>query len=417
MLLLLLLLLLLRAFPGLPRTFRTFRTFQRARTRHGRDGARGMSADALLKEAEAALKTGLFNWTPDYLLAGPKFEQAAQQLRATGRVEEAVKAYERAAECHVKPGAAGWEAAARCVENAGRALAHAGQQDKAAGMYVREAGVYMENGVPERAMEALGRAAQACEVAGNGDKALQHLARAAELLPTDEDAQVQARFVVRGLEILRALVNKYTKLGNFPEAIKAAVRARDMMLRNKQTTSAYKMTLALIVLYIARGDTAAAQKLLNEAFDDSAFLRTDEAAAAEDLVKAYAAMDSEAVKKAGASRACSSIEREVAYLARQLDPLKRLGAQPAPAPASAVAAAAPTEPLPAADAKKASLFAPAAGKGGAAKSASAATPAAAVPAPPPQPQPQPQESTNPFDALMPTHDAGVTADDDVPDLR
>lgn len=290
-----------------------------ARARGEREDVMGDPARRLLAEADELLKTSVWRWTPDYIQAGATFDKAGASLRASGQSDAACRAYERAVDCHLK--GSGWESAVRSLAEAGKSL-----PARSADLARREAKLCLENGAKDRAADALARASAALEAGGDAATGLDLLCEAADLVDPDPDS---GRNLVRGLEILRGLINRLVKAGRLPEAVRTATKLRTALVNAKQTSSMYKVILTLIILHLARGDVAAAQIQLNDAFQDSAFLRTDECAAAEDIVKAWLAMDAETVKKIGASRTCTNLEREVGYLARQLDPLRRVGGKAA----------------------------------------------------------------------------------------
>lgn len=56
----------------------------------------------LLERANTALKTTMFQWSPDYLVAAPLFEQAAEIYKQLGDLPKAIEYFQKAAEAHEK---------------------------------------------------------------------------------------------------------------------------------------------------------------------------------------------------------------------------------------------------------------------------------------------------------------------------
>ena len=59
-------------------------------------------AKNLSERATNALKTSVFSWNPDYLVAAPLYEQSAELYRSVGELDSALGLMLRAAECHEK---------------------------------------------------------------------------------------------------------------------------------------------------------------------------------------------------------------------------------------------------------------------------------------------------------------------------
>lgn len=59
-------------------------------------------ARQLVERANKNLQTSVFQWNPDYLVAGPQLEQAADLYRQIGDLEEAMDKVLKAADCHEK---------------------------------------------------------------------------------------------------------------------------------------------------------------------------------------------------------------------------------------------------------------------------------------------------------------------------
>lgn len=73
-------------------------------------GIPGLSAEArrkkqdeakgLVERGNAAMKTSVFQWSPDYLVAAPLYEQAADLYKQIGEGDASYEYYLKAAQCH-----------------------------------------------------------------------------------------------------------------------------------------------------------------------------------------------------------------------------------------------------------------------------------------------------------------------------
>jgi len=326
----------------------------------------------LVQQADEALKVSMFKWAPDHLEAAALFEKAGAAYRAAGDGANACTCYERAAKSHASQGGLGWHRQAQALENGAKAF-----PARAADLYQASAKLYLDNAEVEGAVDTLGRAAAAVE-ASDANAALAMYVRAADLVQVGDG---YTRGMARSIEVLRSALARLVKARKLPEAIAVG---RKLMSANellKQGNAVHKMHLAICILLLARGDVAAAQQELSAASADMEFIRSDEYEVADELLRAWTALDSEKVRAQTHSKVVINIEREVAMLARELDPLK---GRTAPAPAAAPLATS-------------------------AKPARAAVQESA----PPHKQAEP---TRPPQPAEPGHSA-MDDDDDLPDLR
>jgi hypothetical protein len=274
---------------------------------------------ALVRAAEDALKTSMFNWSADHLAAGALFERAGNAFRTQGAQEPAALAYERAAKSHGSSGGQGWEAQAKALDQAARCV-----PARAPEFFQKASRVFVEHGDLDGGADALGRAAAAMD-ALDAQGALDLHIKAADMVAVGDSFH---KGLPRGQEILRFALNRLTKAKRLPDAVKVALKLQTSQLVMKQSNSVHKSHLILVVLYLARGDVAAAQKQLDAATEDSEFMRSDEYEACDDLLRAWGQFDGEKVKSVTHLKIVSGIEREVAMLARELDPVRGMGGRP-----------------------------------------------------------------------------------------
>jgi len=277
----------------------------------------------LMKEAEDCIKTSWMKWDQDYITAGMLFEQAGKLYRAKGEGELAMGAYLKAAKSHLSKGGKGFEAAAKAYEEAARSY-----PPKSAEMYAKSVELLMSNGSADQAFDAMSKSAETMERAGDVDNALNTYAKASDLISVDEGAP--GKTLIRALEVNQTAFKKLVGGKRFPEAIKSGLKLLKINKALNQEYSARKMVLSLTILYLARADVAAAKKLISAELENAEFMRSDEARAAEELVEAWENFDSDDVRKVAEGRTVISLEHQVALLAREIDPLKKLGGQGPP---------------------------------------------------------------------------------------
>ena len=74
-------------------------------------------AEKAFKKGEAAIKTGIFRWSPDYMEACMQFDKASKAFKTAGDKKRAVEAYLKMAECSEKQNE-NWSAGESLVEAA-----------------------------------------------------------------------------------------------------------------------------------------------------------------------------------------------------------------------------------------------------------------------------------------------------------
>jgi len=312
-----------------------------------------------LAEARAALRTSIFKWSPDHVVAGAFFDRAAVSFKAAGDAAAAADAYLSAAESHAA--AENDAAAAKSLESAGDLFAAlAADQDseegieaarassqRATGLFSRSASLYRELGEAGRAAAVLSKQARALSDAaerlprvhkaraGLEADALRTYLAACEVLETGGK-------LAFSLDTLRNTLNFAVKMERWKDALDVIDHMLPVYAQLKQRAGSFKLRLSKVVLQLRRNDLTAARSAFQEGFDDVDYLRSDECAAAEDLLKAWEQMDEDTTKAVLSRPIFNFLERQVSLVARSLGPFQSsvdagaLGAAPtAQAPTAA----------------------------------------------------------------------------------
>jgi hypothetical protein len=306
--------------------------------------------------ARAALQTSLLKWSPDYVSAAHELDKASAAFKLAGEPREAAAAAEQAAEAHLKSGHGGEVGAARSLERAGELLAEHGAAVAAASS-IAEGVQDLERAAAllERAKLLYREGGEAAKAASCGSARGKALSAAAEALPEGHARREalladalesflgacaileDAGRVAFSLDTFRHALNQTVKQRRWADAIRVADKMLAPLAQLKQKSAVHKMRLTKVVLSLKRNDLAGARNAFRDGFDDPDYLRSDECAAAEDLVRAWEMGDEAAVRELVTTRQVFNfLERQVSVCARDLSPYtsapERPSAQAAPAP-------------------------------------------------------------------------------------
>ncbi|GBG27727.1 Gamma-soluble NSF attachment protein [Hondaea fermentalgiana] len=285
--------------------------------------------------AKSALKTSMFKWSPDYVSAAHAYEKAAISFKAAGEPAESAEAYEKAAEAHAK--AENEAGAAKCWESAADIrLGFFRDQSKgiegglaeakaAAALFGQAAMVYREEGMAAQASSALTKKGQALadgaaslpEAHKERDplltEALQNMLAACEVLELHNK-------LVFSKDTYRNALNLVVKMRRWGDAIQVLSKMIPVYKDLNQTSGSHKLRLSAVIIHLQRNDLTAARAAFREGFDDADYLRSEECAAAEDLLRAWEALDVDEVRAVIARPVFTFLERQVALVARDLSP-------------------------------------------------------------------------------------------------
>jgi len=314
-----------------------------------------------LAAAKAALKTGLFKWSPDWTLAASAYEKAAVSFKAAGEPVDCVAAYQEGAHAYLKQGsdfaaAKCWEMAAEvslglAKANKGSVTEAVAQAKQAATDYGQAFSLYRVGGEASKAASCMSNKARALAFAAESlpeshnersellNQSLEGFLDACEVLESGGKAAFS-------LDTFRHSLNFMVKLKQWKSALKIMDRMLPVLEQLRQTSAIHKTRLSKVIVNLQRNDITSARNAFREGFDDADYLRSDECAAAEDLINAWEAMDEEAVKQVVKRQVFQFLERQISLVAHFLSPYTASSDEPlmstAPAASTTIVSSAPT---------------------------------------------------------------------------
>jgi len=286
-----------------------------------------------LHDAKLALKTNLFKWSPDYLSAAMSYEKAAVSFKASRSLDDSVEAHMSASEMHLKMG--NEAGCAKNLEQAGSCLmegnssqgieARLKELERAADCYGRAAGLMREEGENGKAAANFGLQAKAYVAALDSlpdahtkreamiQGALQSYFASVDLYETSGRQAF-------GVDTLRGLLAFTIKIQQWNKTIEVLIKIMEVFKALKQDSTIHKLHFSTVIVNLKRNDFVAAQTSFRAGFDDNSYLRSDECAAAEDLLRAWENGDEEQVRNILRRPVMNFLERQITLLARDLSP-------------------------------------------------------------------------------------------------
>jgi len=283
----------------------------------------------------AALKTSLFKWSPDYVSAAYAFEKAAVSFKAAGDPDQAGEAARRGASAHSKT--ENEAAAAKCLELAADALlarasstgaeilAATQDAERAAALLSEASGLYRVAGELSKAANVMSSKAKALETAADrlpkaNESRAKLLQQALEAYLGACDLLESSGRVAFSLDTFRHALNFVVKAERWADALLVIDRLFPVYAKLNQRSATHKARLSKVILNLKRNDLTAARNAFREGFDDNDYLRSDECAAAEDLVRAWESMNEDQVREVTNRPVFKFLDRQLAILAQDLSP-------------------------------------------------------------------------------------------------
>uniref|UniRef100_A0A7S2S7I3 Gamma-soluble NSF attachment protein n=1 Tax=Mucochytrium quahogii TaxID=96639 RepID=A0A7S2S7I3_9STRA len=336
-----------------------------------------------MAQGEEALKTSMFKWSPDYISAAHAFGKAATSFKVAREFDLCVNACERAAQAHAKAGSD--LGAAKCWEQAGDVLLQKSKDnstkiedtvndaERAAGFYGQACLLYREAADNGKAASCLNNKARALSEAAENlprdNKRREELLNQAleGFLSSCEIMEMCGRLAF-SVDTFRHTLNFVVKLERWKDAIMVMKKMIPVYESLKQSGGLYKLRLSMVIINLRRNDAIAARNSFREGFDDAGYLRSDECAAAEDLLNAWEKEDIEAIQGVLKRQVFHFLERQISIVAHHLDPFtvgdnssyappKATPAQQAPVAAKIAQDPPAAPPMASNDGGKESLFA------------------------------------------------------------
>jgi len=265
-------------------------------------------------QAEKALK---HSWTSlkfsaDYLTASMEYAQAATKFRAANMLAEATKAWIRSAETKIQ-----------CNDQfgAGRAYESAGQISEGSA----------PAGGPEVAAEHWKKAIQCFRLAGKGEIAAKLLLKLAVLSDKQKNVAAAKEAFEEAIEVYQDDEKEYNlgevykqyigflvRVALYEDALAAMDRHAKLLVRQRQLPFAHKELLAKVVLLLHLTDTVRAEEALSPQVQVEGWFKSNECEAGHKLVDGFREYDAELVETVVKDQVFSSLQIEVARMARQL---------------------------------------------------------------------------------------------------
>ncbi|KAL7640354.1 UNVERIFIED_CONTAM: hypothetical protein RMT77_008625 [Armadillidium vulgare] len=258
---------------------------------------------AHIREAEKSLKTGLLKWKPDYDIAADEYNAAATCYKAARQFAQSRDCLLKAAENYKI--CRSFFSAAKCVEHAALASKEIGDIDSIASLSERAAGLYRNHGVPDTAALALDKGAKMIE-GQNVEKALHLYKYAVEIVMTEDRPRQAAEYQCK---VSRHLI----KLQRYDEAVDSIRQELSFYQQGENTGAMGRLSVGLVLVQLARGDTIAAEKAFREWGGCAEF---EEVQTVNSLIQGFDEQDGDMVLKALNSAFIKHMDVEYAKLAK-----------------------------------------------------------------------------------------------------
>ncbi|XP_017885180.1 gamma-soluble NSF attachment protein [Ceratina calcarata] len=279
--------------------------------------------NAHIRQAEKSLKTSLLKWRPDFEVAAEEYSTAATCFRIAKSYKQCKECLMKAADCHKENKS--WFHAAKCIEQAVLICKEMGNLTDVPKLANRACNLYQMHGSPESGANVLDKAGKMLE-ATEPKEALDLFSHAANVVMGEDSPRHAAEYMSK---VARLLV----KLQMYDEAANAIRKEIGMHQQIDHGPSIGRLTVALVLVQLARGDQVAAEKAFKEWGN---YCEAPEINTLEMLLQAYDNEDADAARAALNSPFIKHMDVEYAKLARGLPlPQQEYAVQPAGVTANA----------------------------------------------------------------------------------
>ncbi|KZC12743.1 PREDICTED: gamma-soluble NSF attachment protein-like [Dufourea novaeangliae] len=258
-----------------------------------------------IRQAEKSLKTSLLKWRPDFEVAADEYTSAATCFRVAKSYQQCKDCLMKSADCYKENRS--WFHAAKNIEQAVLICKEMGNLADVPTLAHRACSLYQMHGSPESGASVLDKAGKMIE-ASQPQEALELFKRAANIVMGEDSPRQAAEYMSK---VARLLV----KLQMYDEAADAIRREIGMHQQIDHAPSVGRLTVALVLVQLARGDQVAAEKAFKEWGN---YCEAPEVHTLEMLLQAYDNEDADAAKAALNSPFIKHMDVEYAKLARGL---------------------------------------------------------------------------------------------------
>ncbi|CAG9782071.1 unnamed protein product [Diatraea saccharalis] len=254
------------------------------------------------RAAEKALKTSLLRWKPDYDSAADEYSQAAQCYRIARDLNKSKECHLKASEYYKKNRS--FFHAAKALENAIIVSKETATPDEIYSLAVESSSLYQQHGSGDSGATVLDKAAKILEE-NAPEKAVMLFQQAADVSSTESSQHQGSEYISKSSRIL-------VRLQRYDEAVDSLRREIGFHQESANNGAVGRLTVAIVLVQLARGDPVAAEKAYKEWGN---YCEAPEMSTLEQLLQAYDEEDREGAKRALASPFIRSMDVEYARLA------------------------------------------------------------------------------------------------------
>ncbi|XP_064102174.1 gamma-soluble NSF attachment protein-like isoform X2 [Macrobrachium nipponense] len=260
---------------------------------------------AHIREAEKSLKTSLLKWKPDYDIAADEYNAAATCYKTA-------KQYAQCRECLMKAVEnyklnRSFFSAGKCLDQVALVSKEMGDMETIFKVCERAACMYQEHGTPDTAALSLDKGAKIIE-SHLPEKALHMYEHAVDIVMTEDRPRQAAEFQSKVSRI-------NLKLQKYDATTDSLRREISYHQAGENMPAIGRLTVALVLVQLARGDPVAAEKAYREW---GSTCEVEEVQTLEMLIQAFDEEDGDMARKALNSPFIKHMDVEYAKLARSL---------------------------------------------------------------------------------------------------
>uniref|UniRef100_A0A2A4JAT7 Gamma-soluble NSF attachment protein n=1 Tax=Heliothis virescens TaxID=7102 RepID=A0A2A4JAT7_HELVI len=255
-----------------------------------------------VKAAEKFLKTGLLRWKPDYDSAADEYSQAAQCFRIARDLVNSKDCHLKASDCYKKNRS--FFHAAKALENAIIVCKETALPDEIYSLATESSSLYQQHGSGDSGASVLDKAAKILEE-NSPELAVKLFQQAADVSSTESSQHQGSEYISKASRIL-------VKLQWYDQAVDSLRREIGFHQESGNMGAIGRLTVAIVLVQLARGDAVAAEKAYKEWGSNC---EVAEMQTLEQILQAYDEEDRESAKRALASPFIRNMDVEYARLA------------------------------------------------------------------------------------------------------
>ncbi|XP_072930928.1 gamma-soluble NSF attachment protein [Epargyreus clarus] len=267
------------------------------------------------KAAEKFLRTSFLRWKPDYDSAADEYSQAAQCYRIARDLKSSKDCHLKASELYKKNRS--FFHAGKALENAIIVSKETSPPEELFNLARDACSLYQQHGSGDSGANVLDKAAKIIEE-NAPELAVTLFQQAADVSSTESSQHQGSEYISKASRIL-------VKLQRYDEAVDSLRREIGFHQEAGNMGAMGRLTVAIVLVQLARGDAVAAEKAYKEWGNNC---EVPEMQTIEQLLQAYDEEDRDSAKRALASPFIRSMDVEYARLAATI-PLPE-GIDPAP---------------------------------------------------------------------------------------